>query len=237
MLQLPPSRAILFWPKFYYSLVKYKEGRRSFWSKVTNPLGADYRRPVRQSNQITWLNVRYYCHPFYQVKGAYTHLHQQSYTDLEYAVAAATAKVFYYDTLNLAIPCTFLLELLPDPTDGALKSMLLLTLILFIYLYLIVRGLIIHLSKSIFASILSKENSNVFVRQGIHRRAKCRPMPTLYSRSFATADYHSKDPFLWNIGSITFLNDNSATAVIISQRILFVGHWSQHRWPWKHQKV
>ena len=48
ILQLLLSRAIFFWPKFYYSLSKYKEGRRSFWTIITNPLGADYRRPFRQ---------------------------------------------------------------------------------------------------------------------------------------------------------------------------------------------
>ena len=71
--------------------------------------------------------------------------------------------------------------------------MLSLTLILFVYLYPVVRGLIIHWSRSIFASILVKYNRNVFVRHGIHRRSKCRPMPTHYARVFATADDHSKD--------------------------------------------
>ena len=48
MIKIPISRAILLWSKFYYSLFKYKEGRLSFWSIVTNPLGADYRRPFRK---------------------------------------------------------------------------------------------------------------------------------------------------------------------------------------------
>ena len=83
MLQLPLSRAIFFWPKFYYILFKYKEGRRSFWGIVTNWLGADYRRTVRQSNQIKCLNVSYYCHSYQQAKVSYAHLHQQSDKDLE----------------------------------------------------------------------------------------------------------------------------------------------------------
>ena len=70
MLQLPLPRAIRFWPKFYYSLFKYKEGGRSFYAIVTDPLGAYYRRPVSQSNQITCFNVRYYCHSLHQVKGS-----------------------------------------------------------------------------------------------------------------------------------------------------------------------
>ena len=36
MLQIPFSRAILFWPKFHYILFKYKEGRRYFCIIVTN---------------------------------------------------------------------------------------------------------------------------------------------------------------------------------------------------------
>ena len=83
MLQLPLSRAILFYPKFYYSFFKYKEGRRSLWSIVTNPLGADYRRPVMQPNQIKYLNVSYHCNSFYQAKVAYDHLHLQINKDLE----------------------------------------------------------------------------------------------------------------------------------------------------------
>ena len=82
MLQLPLSCAILFCTGFYYSLFKYKEGRHSLWSIVTNPFGACHRRPVRKSNQITCLNVRYYCHSLYQVKGSYAHLHQQSDRDI-----------------------------------------------------------------------------------------------------------------------------------------------------------
>ena len=83
--------------------------RRYFWSKVTNPLGTDYRRPVMQTNKITCFNVRYYCHSFYQAQGAYAQLHQKSDKDLEDEVSAATAKLLYYHPLNLDIPYTFLL--------------------------------------------------------------------------------------------------------------------------------
>ena len=104
MLQLLLSRAILFWPKFYYSLFKYKEVRRSFWRIATKPLGADYRRPVKKSNKITCLNVRYYFYSLYQSKGAYGKIRQQSDKDQEYEVAAANEKLFYDHSLNLSIP-------------------------------------------------------------------------------------------------------------------------------------
>ena len=65
--------------------------------------------------------MRYYFHSLYQAKVSYTHLQQQNYKYLEDAVASATEKLFCEDPLNLANPCTFLLEQLPDSPDGALK--------------------------------------------------------------------------------------------------------------------
>ena len=171
-----------------------------------------------QSNQITCLNVRYYCHSFYQAKGDYARLHQRSDKDIEDTVGAATAKLFYDDPLNLGIQYAFLLERLSDPPDDALKSMLSITLILFIYLYQVVRGFILHWSRFIFASILAKDNKNLIVRHVICRRAKCRPMLTMYVRAFSTADAHIKDSFSWDIYGTPFVVDNSATAMIRSQR-------------------
>ena len=135
--------------------------------------------------------MRYYCHSLYQAEGDYARLQQQSDKDTEDAFASATAIVFYDDSLNLAILYTLLLERLSDPPDGALKYMLSLALILFVYLYPVLRGLILHCSRSIFASILSKDNRNAFVRHGIRHCEKCRPMPTLYTIEFDTADDHS----------------------------------------------
>ena len=97
MLQIPLSKSILFWPKFYYSLFKYREGRRYFWSILTKPLGAYYRRLDRQPNKITCLNVNYYCHSFYQGSRYYAQLHQQSDKDIEDTVSATTTNVFYDD--------------------------------------------------------------------------------------------------------------------------------------------
>ena len=92
-------RALLFWNKFYYRLFKYKKGRRSIWRIVTKPSGANYRRPVRPSNQITCLNAGYYFHSFYQLKVAYACLRQQSDKDIENVVSDATSIVFYDDPL------------------------------------------------------------------------------------------------------------------------------------------
>ena len=101
--------------------------------------------------------------------------------------------------------------------------MLSLTLIIFVYLYPSVKGLILHWSRSIFASISDKDNMNVFVRHGIRRHEKFRPIPNLYTRSFATADDHSEDSFSWDIYGRPFVIDNSTAAIISSQRKLFTG--------------
>ena len=121
--------------------------------------------------KIRCLNVSYYCHPLYQAMVGYAHIHQQSDKYLENSVDSATDKVFY-DSLYVAIPYTLLLERLPDPPDGALKSMLSLIFIIFVYFYPVVRGLILHWSRSIFDSFLAKDNKNVFVRHGISRPEK-----------------------------------------------------------------
>ena len=114
----------------------------------------------------------------------------------------------------MEIPQFFLLEQLPESPDGALKSMISLTIILFFYLYPVVRVFIMHWSMPIFASLLAKYNRNVFVRHHRRRRSKCRLMPTLYARSFDTADEHSKYSFSWDMDGIPFVIGNSVNAVI-----------------------
>ena len=104
--------------------------------------------------------------------GSYYRLHQQSDKDQEDSVSASTAKVLYDDPLDLAILYTFILERLPEPPDDALKLMLSLTRIIYVYLYPVVRGLILHWYSSIFALFLAKDNMNVFVRYGIRRFEK-----------------------------------------------------------------
>ena len=101
--------------------------------------------------------------------------------------------------------------------------MLSLTLILFEYLYTLVRGLILHWYISIFASLLAKDNRNLFVRYGRRRRTKCIPILNLYTRAFATVDDHREYSFLWDTYVIPFANDNSETSTMWSQRRLFTG--------------
>ena len=85
---------------------------------------------------------KFYCFSFYKTQGYYARLDQQSEKDLYKAVAASTVAVFYDDLLHLTIPYAFFLEHFPEPPDGFLKSVLSFTLILFVYLYSILRVLI-----------------------------------------------------------------------------------------------
>ena len=101
--------------------------------------------------------------------------------------------------------------------------MLSLTLILFAYLYPEIRRLVLHWSRPIFASLLSKYNRNVFVHNGRRRCEKYRLMPTLYARAFATSNDHRKDSFLWDTYGIPFVIDKSVNNTIFSQCILFTG--------------
>ena len=58
------------------------------------------KKATRPSNNIVRINKNLYCHYFYQVRGAYTHLNQIREKDLDEAVAAATQFVYYDDPLH-----------------------------------------------------------------------------------------------------------------------------------------
>ena len=151
------------------------------------------------------------CFSSYQVQGAYAHLNQRHEKDLDEAVAAATTLVFYNDPLRLAVPCVYLLEILPEPPDGLLKSIFSLPIILIVYLYLILRGLICLGGRSLIAYMS-------------HRK-----FPTLHIRMYATAADPNEKTFSWDTYGIPFVVDNSATAIISNERILLYGHITPKR--------
>ena len=123
------GRACLFWPKLYFCLLKPDKNRRTIWEIITSPVPPDGRKASKQSNRIPCLNATFSCFSSYQVQGAYSHLNQKHEKDLDKAVAAATTLVYYNDPLRLAVPYVHLLEMLPEPPNGLLKSILSLTLI------------------------------------------------------------------------------------------------------------
>ena len=131
--------------------------------------------------------------------------------DLDEAVAVATTLVFYNDPLCLAYPYVYLLEILPEPPDGLLKSILYLTLILIVYLYPILRGLTRLWRRSLIA----------YTSQ--------RKFPTLHIRMYATAADPDEKAFSWDTDGIPFLVDNSATAIISNKRRIFHGHLTPTR--------
>ena len=83
-----------------------------------------------------------HCYSHYQVQEAYVHLNQTIFQDLDEALAAACTIKSHDDTLHLAVPYPFFMDLLPEHQDGFVKSLLSLALIIFVYLYPIFIALI-----------------------------------------------------------------------------------------------
>ena len=128
----------MFWKRFYYSIIKTKEKRRSLWEILNNPEppygpkadknvmtlwqlgGADHL----MRNKIVCLNQNIHCYSHYQVQGAYAHLNQTICHNIDEALAAACTIKYYNDPLHLAVPYLFFMDLLPEPPDGFVKSFL-----------------------------------------------------------------------------------------------------------------
>ena len=157
------------------------------------------------------MNATYSCFSSYPVQGGYAHLNQRHETYLNEAVAAATTLVYYNDPLRLAVPYLYLLEILPEPHDGLLKSILSLALILILYLYPILRGL----------TRLWRRSLKAYMSQ--------RKLPTLHISMYATAADHNEKAFSWDTYGIPFVVDKYATAIISNKRRPFQGHLTPTR--------
>ena len=135
-------------------------------------------------NTIVCLNQNMHCSSHYQVQGEYAHLNQKIYQDLEEALAAACAIRYYDDTLHLAVPYLFFMDLLPEPLDRFVKSFLSLAIILFVYLYPIFIALIQYWTKLTCSSIILSDNKNTFNRHGRRRKKRRQKQPCLYIKVF-----------------------------------------------------
>ena len=121
----------------------------------------DNRKASKKSNRIPCLNATFSCFSPFQVQGAYAHLNRRHEKYLDKAVAAATTLVYYNDPLRLAVPYVYILEILTEPPDGLLKSILSLTLIIIVYLYPILRGLTRLWIRSLIAYMSQRKFSNI----------------------------------------------------------------------------
>ena len=157
------------------------------------------------------MNAKFICFSSYQVQGAYTHLNQRHEKDLDEAVSAATTLVLYNDPLRLAVPYVYLLEMLPKPPNGLLKSNLSLTLILIVYLYPIFWGL----TRLWRISLISYMSQRTF--------------PILHIRMYVTAADPNEKALSWDIDGIFIVVDNSETATISNERRIFHGHLTPKR--------
>lgn len=226
ILQNPLFRLCTFWPKFYWSLFRPSSDRRrrSIWTIIWNPVPDFGPKTNNIPHRIVCLRDRYYCHSFYQVQGAFAHLNQSPEKDLDEAVHAATAFVFYDDPLRLAVPYEYLFKRLPEPPDGMLKSILSLGLIFLIYFLIVFKGLIRLWYQLLTAYLFKIDSRNIFVRYGRKCRRKRPSMPTLHIKMFTTkANQSDENAFSWDTDGIPFVIDNSATGIISNVRKLFVG--------------
>ena len=221
--QNPIIRLITFWPKFYWSLFRPKSNRRSIWQIICDPVPDTGPKTKNIPNRMVCLRDRYYCHSFYQVQGAYAHLNQSSEKDLDEAIHAATAFIYYDDPLRVAIPYEFLLKRLPEPPDGITKSILSMSIIIGIYSTIIAKGLIRLWYQLLSAYLFKNDKRNIFVRYGRKRRCQSRLMPTLHIKMFTTHTNPDENAFSWDTDGIPFVVDNSATGIICNVRKLFVG--------------
>ena len=183
-------RLIMFWPKFYWSLFRPSSDRyqRSIWQIINEPVPYFGTKTKNICNRIVCRQDRYYCHSYYQVQGAYAHLNQSYIKDLDEAVHAATAFIYYDDPLRMAIPCEFLLRRLPEPPDGFTKGLLSLSLIISIYSLIVAKGLIRLWYQLVTAHLFKLDKQNIFIRHGRRRRYKSRQLPTLHIKMFTS--YH-----------------------------------------------
>ena len=66
-------------------------------------------------------------------------------------------------------------------------------------------------------------NKKIFAQHGRRRRKRNNPMPTLHIKNISIAVRPDENPFSWDTDRITFVVDNSATAIIRNKRNFFTG--------------
>lgn len=227
-------RLLSWWPRFYRSIIFPKQDKlrpkRSIWKIITQPT-PEYG-PKPGGNGIVCLNSNYYCHSFYQTQGAYAHLNQPGDTELNDAISASQAVLFYDDPLLLSVPYDFLMKRLPEPPDGIIKTSLCLGAIIIAFMYPILRGF----GPFWFRLILSPFRN--YARRRSYRRCRSsrKPLPTLTIRCHTT-DLQSSDDqqgadfdlLSWDTDAIPFVIDNSATGIICNVRKLFVGQLKPYK--------
>ena len=92
--------------------------------------------------------------------------------------------------------------------------MLALTLILFVHLYPTLRGLTILWTKGI---------TKIYTNQGQRRQQRHKTLPKMHIIAFAADVNEGDSAYSWDTDGIPFIIDNSATAIISTERKLFTG--------------
>ena len=127
---------------------------------------------------------------------------------------ASRPLVFDDDPFHLAAIYEFFSKKLPEPPDGPLKRMFALSLILFVYLFPVARGLLYLWVNKLTDYTVRKNDKNIFISSFRRRRRRLKPLPELNIKLLATNAVPQEESFSWDTDGIPFVIDNSATAII-----------------------
>ena len=123
--------AILWWPKFYWNILRDPDGR-SLWSMFTNPhfRGRYKHSKARISRhtkrqfiakgkvKIQPTHARQNVYSSYQVHGAFAHVGQNENQKVLQTTAAASKDIYFDDPLRLSVPYQYFWERIPEPPDN-----------------------------------------------------------------------------------------------------------------------
>ncbi len=129
-------QALLYWPKFYYTLFRLSAKGRSVWQMITDPKDANSKslktKNFDSPTRIRPLWSRFLVFSSYQVHGAYAHLHQANHEEVADATSGPTLPRIW-DPLRLAIPYTIAQRQLFKPPDCYLARFASLAIIVAVY--------------------------------------------------------------------------------------------------------
>ena len=111
--------------------------------------------------------------------------------------------------------------MLSEPTDGLTKSTLSLTLIIFVYLYPVLITLIKYHMKIVGSYVVLSGDKNVSINHGQCHSKQPKPLLQMHIKVCVSDADPPDEPFSWDTDGISFIIDNSATAIISNVRKLF----------------
>ena len=180
LIQLHIFRICIFWPYFYWSLFRRKENRCYVWDIMKNPVP----HKMTKDQKIVWLHCLFVGQvliPFLLPSTRSVCASESKIIKyLDEAVEAST-RIFYYDyPIRLYIPYQFLVNFFLKSPDGMIKKILSIGIMLFVYMYIMICGLICLWMRLFAAYFIKIYKIYVFVRHGHRRFKRFKFIPTLH---------------------------------------------------------